>query len=283
MSAGEVVPRLADEVARVTALLRSVRHPQAPCLGEWSLADVAAHLRQAWLVVPALARDEPGAVRAALPDAEPTAAGALLEDIWDLGMLTTRGVASEPVRDLRVLAHWIDASADAFLQQVDELDEGRRHAWLVEGVSFPLVTLLGHLLSETLVHGHDIAHADGRRWHVRRAPARLALERFVIPVIGALPPRAMVDQHAAAGLRATFRLHVRGGGTYTFAFDDGALAVDTDVTGPVDCHISADPVGLLLVAWGRRSVWRAALSGELVAWGRRPSLALRFRSLLRNP
>ena len=51
----------------------------------------------------------------------------------------------------------------------------------------------------------------------------------------------------------------------------------------VDCHVSADPVALLLVAYGRRSQWVPILTGRLVAGGRKPWLGVRLVRYLVAP
>ena len=43
------------EVARVVALVRSVRRPDAHAVGGWTVAELAMHLTQGWLIVPSLA------------------------------------------------------------------------------------------------------------------------------------------------------------------------------------------------------------------------------------
>jgi hypothetical protein len=48
--------------------------------------------------------------------------------------------------------------------------------------------------------------------------------------------------------------------------------------GDVDCRISADPVSLLEVLYGRESQWPAVLRGRLVAFGRKPWLAFGLSS-----
>jgi hypothetical protein len=53
--------------------------------------------------------------------------------------------------------------------------------------------------------------------------------------------------------------------------------------GAVDRHVSADPVALLLVAYGRQTQWIPAVTGKLVAWGRKPWLGLRLVSYLVAP
>jgi hypothetical protein len=66
-------------------------------------------------------------------------------------------------------------------------------------------------------------------------------------------------------------------------FDDGDLTVEPEPSGRVDCHLSADPVAFMLVGWGRIGQGPAILKGQLLAWGRKPWLGLKLRSLLRNP
>lgn len=58
---------LRDEVRRVTALLRSVRDPAAPEVGNWNLAGTAMHLSQVWLVVPGLAREDLSGIYEVMP------------------------------------------------------------------------------------------------------------------------------------------------------------------------------------------------------------------------
>ena len=259
---------LAETVPRVTALLRSGLDPDVPALGQWSIAETAAHLAQAWAVIPQLALGE-----AASP----------LADIWDLSAMTTSLVGDEPERDLGVLADRIEASAGAFLGTLVHADPDETGPWLVAGARLPLRSFVCHLLNESLVHGYDMARAARRPWSIDPAHAALVLTGFIWPVLATLDPRAMVDQRAAAGLRATYDIRLRGGGQAFFAFDDGTLRVEAPSERRVDCHLSADPVALLLVLWARKNQWSAIATGGLLAWGRRPWLGLRLRRLLRNP
>jgi len=121
------------------------------------------------------------------------------------------------------------------------------------------------------------------QWPVSRFDAALILDGFLFPVLGSLG-RVMVDQDEAAGVRATYDVRVRGGGRVTVRFHDGDMTLTKgDTGGPVDCHLSVDPTAFLLVAWDRVGQWRAIACGQLLAWGRRPWLGLRFRRMLKNP
>jgi hypothetical protein len=107
--------------------------------------------------------------------------------------------------------------------------------------------------------------------------------QFFVPVMQTLDPRTFVNAEKAAGLQATYELRLRGGGGLNFVFDDGSLTVEESSAGRVDCHILADPAAFFMVFWQRQSQWNAIAEGQLIAWGRKPWLGLKFRSLIRNP
>lgn len=277
---------LREEVARVVALLRSVRNPTAHAVGKWSLAEVAMHLSQAFVVVPGLARRDLSNAFEILPSLAGLHGQSLIGDVWELGGVTALGVDSDHERDPRVLADRIEARAAEFLEEAASLatdTSAEKRAWLVEGVDVSPPTFTCHLLNETIMHGGDIAKADGQPWPISPRHAALVFDGFIWPVIQGLGPRAMVDQTAAAGVRATYDVRIRGGNRYRFVFDDGELTIGPPSGDRVDCHISADAAAFLLVAWNRMSQWEAIAKGRITAWGRKPWLGPKFRTLLRNP
>ena len=276
--------QLEAEVERTVGLLRSVRQPDLRAVGEWSIAEVAMHLSQAWIVVPGLARRDLSRVYEVLPDMAGLAGQSLIADVWDLAHVTQSGVRADSERDLNVIADRIEERAEEFFAECAGRSPDELHPWLVEGTALPLSALTGHLLNETVMHGMDIARGDGRRWPIQRRSAALIVQGFLLPVLSALPPTAMVDPVRAAGVRATYHVILRGGGAFRMRFDDGALFVEQPAGGgPVDCYLLADPVALLEVIWGRLNQWRAIAGGRLVAWGRRPWLGPRLRLMVRNP
>lgn len=251
---------------RVSALLRSVRHPDAPALGEWNLTETAVHLSVSADALCALAQGT----------------GALLTDLWDLGTLNKTLVQGETTRELGQLADRIDATVARFLALVGDAEDDGARPWVVEGVEAPLSLLTCQMLNELVVHGWDIAKADGAPWPIERRHAALVLTGFVFPSMDNLG-RTMVDQEKGAGVRVTYDVRLRGGGRAVLRFDDGDLTVEAEPSGPVDCHLSVDPVAFMLVGWGRIKQGPAILRGQLFAWGRKPWLGLKLRSLLRNP
>ena len=120
--------------------------------------------------------------------------------------------------------------------------------------------MLGLGLGEYRLHGRDVAKALDRPWPITPDDARLVLAS-ALPLLPLL-----VDPSTTADVRAAYDLRVRGGPQVGVVIRDGRLTVGGD-DGPVDCHVSAEPVALLLVSYGRRSQWGPALTGKLLGVG----------------
>ena len=257
---------LASVVPRLTALIRSIRNPAAHAVGDWNAGDVAVHLAHVWETLPALAN---GGLESPL-----RAPG-------ELAGLTASRVRGEQDRDLEATATRIEAAASAYL--TIPTTESAMRPWLVEGTALPASCFSCHLLNESLVHGYDIAHAEGRRWRIEPAHAGMAIMGFVFPALSVVDPTFPVDQERGAGVRACFDIRVRRTGRVFFILDDGAATIEAPSRRPVDCHISAEPTTLFLLLWSRTSQWPGALTGRLSVWGRRPWLGIRLPRMLRNP
>jgi hypothetical protein len=274
---------LRQEVQRVTALLRSIEDPAVPAVGSWNLGDVAVHLSQAWLLVTCLAQQDLSPFHAVIPRDAGVAAGAVVKDMWDWDEVTNSGISSATERDLTVLADRIDELAEKYFSRCAGQDFDAPRQWIIEGTMFQQATLTYHALNETVLHGYDIAHAARRPWRIEPAHAAMVLARFIVPVVRAADPRVFVNGAKASGLHAAYDVRIRGGESFHFVFDDGALTIEDPSPRKIDCHISADPVAFLLVVWARQSQWSAIAQGKLMAWGRKPWLGFQLRSLIRNP
>jgi uncharacterized protein (TIGR03083 family) len=141
------------------------------------------------------------------------------------------------------------------------------------GLTHTVAGISGILLGELLIHGLDLARLLGRPWPITRPQALAAMA-------GTLPALTNFTDTAVAGsATGTYHLHPRGGDDWTVHVVDGAAFIEPGQPVRADLHVSADPVAYLLVGYGRRSQWRALLGGQIVAWGRKPWLALRFAKL----
>lgn len=94
---------------------------------------------------------------------------------------------------------------------------------------------------------------------------------------------AYVNPETARGHTSGYDLRIRGGPRVVIRFADGRAWLEEPGGAPVDCHILAGPVALLLVLYGRISQWGPIAKGQLLTWGRRPWRALGFNRLFLNP
>ena len=252
---------------RVAGLIRSVPDPGVPALGSWDAGQLAAHMTHVF----ELDRD--------LLDEVPSP----LADLAELAHFTGARVGDESVCDLAALATRVEAAAAAFLARAAGMDGSEPRMWL-GGAKVTSSTLACHIVSESMVHGLDLARAAGLRWSVEKSDALLAFEGFICPMYQALGrPEFAVDQRRAAGLRACYDVRVRGGSRIFLVFADGGLTIEPPSRRRVDCHISIDPRALMLLSWHRAGLAGPILKGQVVPWGRKPWLAPRLPGLLQLP
>ena len=264
---GQARAALREVVPRLVELVRSVPDTKAGAIGTWTVGDVAAHLSHVLRVDTAAFAGRP------VPQAIVTKAG--------MAEATAKLLAEDPERDPAVLADRINTLATEF----DEVASRSRAAdvdWL-QDTRLPPSAVACHLLNECLIHGHDIAKATGRPWPIQRHHALLAIEEFVLPLIGAIPPTAFVNQDRAGSFRAHFDLRLRGGRRTLMVFDRGSLTLDAGPAHDVDAYVSADPATLMLVFIGRQGIWKPLLRGQLTAWGPRPWKLTRMLAITSLP
>lgn len=260
---------VADTSSQVARLLRSLSTTGIPVPGSaWTLRDTAVHL----------AADITTNVDAAsgadqhfdMPGRE-TASDRL-------ATLNDRAVRQDVATDPAALAASVERAATAFLAAIEGRrgDERVKTPWYGERSSMDIDVMTCVVLGELVVHGHDMAQAAGQRWAIDPRHAALVLCGIADLLPLYLVPAGGARRHSA------FEVSIRGSESFVVTVEGDRATVRTDA-GAVDCHISADPVSLLLVAYGRRSQWGPILTGKMVAWGRRPWLGLSFRGLFTNP
>lgn len=257
----EALRRVADDVCSLIASASDGDRMVGD--SEWTVCDVAAHLvlgTEAYLTY-LDGRTEP------FVDVSDIAGGSLARS-------SAARLDAEPERDLAALADRLRRVASTLLAATTDRDRDEAVVW--NGVPIALGDMLGIGLGEFVLHGRDIATALSRRWTTRPDDARLVLAA-ALPMLPLL-----VDPRATAGVHVRYDLRVRGGLRHTLTVDDGTLTLDEQQKA-VDCHISADPVALLLVAYGRCTQWRPIATARLVAWGRRPWLGPRLVRYLATP
>jgi putative sterol carrier protein len=259
---------------RLTALLRGVTDPTARAVGEWNIGEVAAHLSH-------VCAGELMSASSAGADPGPPIGNTSVEGV---ARFNSENLDADPERDPDALASRIEDRVGELLEATRELRGDETVTWL-GGMQLPVALIFCHFLGELIVHGHDIATASRGPWTIEPNHAALG-GMFLFSFLESIDPesrKSFINADAAAGLRATFELRIRGSRSWFVEFDDGAMSFSNAPARPIDCHISAEPITFLLVGFGRIGPFRPALTGRLLVWGRKPHLAFKFTRLLKSP
>src|SRR3954467_4085519 len=125
---------ISDVAPRVAELIRTNRGVTRSAIGNWGLADLAAHLSHVMKV------DTDAVTQGPLPNVTPPLTAARVS------ALTTTLMAADPERDARVLADRIAALGTAFA----ELDPSAETVPWLAGMQLPPSAVACHLLEELL-------------------------------------------------------------------------------------------------------------------------------------
>jgi uncharacterized protein (TIGR03083 family) len=167
-------------------------------------------------------------------------------------------------RDLDELRDTLVHETEAYLEATGFVDEDH---WFQTWVGYPMdiAAATAAMLGEQLIHGHDIARAMRRPWIIEPDAARL-----VHAGTADLLPNYLA-QDIPADARLTIEIRISGGPRFVVAIRDGVAAIHpTGSTPRPECHLSADPVTLLLGNYRRIGRLRPLLTGKVRAGGRRP-------------
>jgi uncharacterized protein (TIGR03083 family) len=230
-------------------------------IGQWSASDVAAHVATTLELNVELACGM-GSPVATLEDV-PAWTQAALEKVVD--------------RTPQALVERIRGAVSELTMTVRSRDGNPLIPWHT-GLLVPISTVPALMVGEAMIHGYDIARAHGRRWHIPTGWA----ETILRGVLQGIPPYFLPQR--SAGLHARFEIRLRGTQTRAlFSIADGELQIAEPNGARADCYISGEPTALLLLLYGRTGPLRPTLTGQVVAWGRKPWLAVRFPGLFHNP
>ncbi|HJT03713.1 MAG TPA: maleylpyruvate isomerase family mycothiol-dependent enzyme [Pseudonocardiaceae bacterium] len=247
---------------QLCAVLRSASDPDVRAVGTWTVRDVGAHLASGIPLYTGIVRGE----------------GSTYTRLDRISELNAAAITAITDRDCTSLADQIESAAAEFVTAV-RTTPGDPEVVYHAGILLRVSSVTALLLGEMLIHGYDIARASRRSWFIAPGDAGLVLRGglTILPYF--------VDRAAAAGVRASFDIRLRGkdGLRLCLAFDDGSVNVAFGCTESVDCHLSAEPATFLLLMYGRQGPLRSALTGKVIAWGRKPWLAFYMQSLVQRP
>ena len=261
----QVLPAIDSVAARITTLLSGVVDPAVvvPASPGWTVHDVAAHL------VTVVGRYSDGPEGRGTWTPTPVELPALNDvQLATLGDSTVEELSTQLHHELTRLAAQIRGYGNA-------PPSFRFHGQ--EPIRADVA--LGALLGELAVHGRDIAKALHQPWPIHPHHAALIIEGISPILPGWVRPERI------RGFNATFEIRLRGEATHIWVFRDGRVDINppTVEVRTFDAHISGDPASVLLVFYGRETQWKQIATGRMLAWGRKPWLALTLTSRFHSP
>jgi hypothetical protein len=274
---GALRAALDRESRRLVDRVRSAALLDAPAPGlDWTAGQVVAHL---CVVYRAFAL----AVRGEDLGAEITAnlgAGDTLPEV--VASTNARALAVVSFPGPRKAADGLRECADELLAALDagpDLSADRATPWYGAGMTRTAGTLAALGVSESVVHGYDLAGAlRTRPWLDEESAAAAA------PIVMSEMLPLLVDPVSARGFRGSYEVRIRRAPRFVIRLDGGqARTAPSGGGGEVDCVLSLSGCDALLVGFRRRRLWRAMASGGALAYGRRPWLGLRFTTLFQLP
>ncbi|MEU5867367.1 maleylpyruvate isomerase N-terminal domain-containing protein [Nonomuraea sp. NPDC047529] len=257
------------------AKLISIVDPQAMATREWTVAETAAH-------VTAIASLYTSVVRGDVASPFPELAEAILQaNVDTVSALNELAFGHFAERDPLVLAERLRADVREILSAGVEVDPATPVPWLGDA-RVPVAGVLAHLLNELLLHGWDVARATRTPWSVPARDAGLFFDLFLIGMIRNDYGRLMDTGSPAPARRITVGFHSAHTAPAALVLDRGRVSV-AEAGARVDAHVGFDPAALNLLLFGRMSRTRAALTGKVAVWGRRPWLLPAFLRFVRLP
>ncbi|MGH3787445.1 MAG: hypothetical protein ACRDRG_13040 [Pseudonocardiaceae bacterium] len=126
----------------MTTLMRSIRDPGVPAVGQWNVAEVAMHLSQNWMLVPGLARKDLSRYKAVVPGIAEVAGDSMIPTMWDNADMNALALDSDTERDLAVLADRIEQRAAEYFTECAGHSPDEPRPWIVAGTTVPLSALM---------------------------------------------------------------------------------------------------------------------------------------------
>jgi uncharacterized protein (TIGR03083 family) len=246
---------------RYAALARSADGNRPMAGSAWTVRESVAHVAT---VAPRYSKFPHGTQKLADTPASLPALNA--EEIQELDQ--------RPIGELLSL---LDDAVEAVIGQVEAYGDQPPEYHFHGGELVAADVALGILLGELLVHGWDLATAMHHRWPITRRQVSLIFSG-VEPI---LP--GWVEPARSAGHQAAYQVHLGDNGQHVLCFTHGKLSTVLPPGRHIDCHIGGSPQAILLILYRRLSPWQAALTGRVVAWGRRPWLAFSLADRFYQP
>jgi hypothetical protein len=246
----------------IVGLIRHLEDTSIPLAHtKWTVGTAAAHLVISQRLSKRVLQGEKNPYKNANPETVADTNAILLEEFVE--------------RKGDKLATMLVMDTEAFLKTLAQQNDSfkmRTHFGTMD-----LETTLAYNLCHLLIHASQIARALNHRIPVTNKDVAM-----VLPFLK-LATKVTYDKDTGKDFTCTYAIHLRNSVSYAIICEGQKVHVVDMIPEFVDCHISADPVAFFLVSTGVINQWQPLFTGKLLAWGKRPWLALHLTKLFKSP
>ncbi|XVS60848.1 maleylpyruvate isomerase N-terminal domain-containing protein [Actinosynnema sp. CA-299493] len=260
---------------RFSRMLLACRAPERRAIGDWSVAQTAAH-------VATVARLNAGLIGGDLSplDAPDLDRGWQEAGLGGFARLNALTLDHFPERALDVVSNTLLEEVDLLLTRAKNVDPRELRPWL-GSARLPAASHVAHQLNEILIHGLDIARALDVPWPISAHEAALTFDLFLMPMLGGESGRLLADGGDPG--RVTLEFRSKHTTPVVLTAEDGRLRVEPADGRKIDARVTFDPATMMLTIFRRTRLARAVATGKVFAFGRRPWAAVGYLRGMRSP
>jgi Mycothiol maleylpyruvate isomerase N-terminal domain len=267
---------LTDVRDRFEALVADA-DPRARANAQWTVMDTAAHVTAiAWLYTAMVVSDD---TPLPIPGLREVILTTTVDNIH--GGLNVQVLRGYTEREPGAVLTRLHSCIEEILRLTAGEDPSRTVGWL-GGSRLPLAGIMAHLTNELLVHGRDIARSVNAPWQIPEEYAAFFFELFLIEIIRNGLGTLLDDDRPAR--RGRIAVEFRSAYTIpvTIVLDTGQVSIE-EPSRDNDVRVYFKPATISLVLFHYITRSRAAITGSLRVWGRRPWLLVPFLRKVRLP
>ncbi len=191
-------------------------------------------------------------------------AGDHFEQPDDFDAMSTSARAHITETEVEAVADRLEAEYGRFFKEYGDLPAQTQRCFY--GRRTNLLSLCAMFVNELILHGRDLAAVTGAEMpKLNRQQANAIADATMI-----ITPSFVDRDKARQQPNGVYGVSFRGGSDYTWTLSDGDLIITEGKPAKADARLNADPVTFMMTSMGRMSDARAALSGGMVAYGRKP-------------
>lgn len=272
----DVRDHLTDASERFAQSITQPRRANRRAIGEWSIAETAAHVALVARMNAGMVSSERSSL--GIDGLDDLVHAATLADIAEINTLTLTHFTE---RNPDELAEQIRQNVDLILTRSADLAPHALVPWL-GGAQLPVISVLAHQLNEFLVHGVDVARASATRSAIAPGDGAFAFDLFLVGLLGGRSGNLLTGGTVKGGRRIAVEFRSAHTRAVVIAIDRGQVTVEAPGAA-VDARIRFDPGSLMLAIFRRISPLRLVTTGKIAVSGKRPWLAVPFLQRIQTP